>query len=259
MFARKKQHSWLELASSRSRFISTDPLGHAASADLYNYANCDPINFVDPWGRGPLVASAFAGALVGGTWAYFDGNPDTTVYAGVIGGFVTGSGAALLSSALGGGVIGTASAAGIAGFTGHAATQGLNIFGTDKTMSDFSVTESIKVAAFDTLTAGTLRSTGLDRVISKSISRGGRKIIDDGLNSGSTYVDGLVRSNLPDNKVNLAADKILENLRKFEDELLAYAPKANAVGVSITGGIISNKANALVDADSVSPIGKKHN
>ncbi len=33
------------------RFLSPDPLGHAASMDLYSYANGDPINFVDPTGR----------------------------------------------------------------------------------------------------------------------------------------------------------------------------------------------------------------
>ena len=51
MFTRKKQHSWLELASSRSRFISTDPLGHAATPDLYSFAAGDPINVGDPTGR----------------------------------------------------------------------------------------------------------------------------------------------------------------------------------------------------------------
>ncbi len=34
------------------RFLSPDPLGHEASMDLYNYANGDPINLVDPTGRG---------------------------------------------------------------------------------------------------------------------------------------------------------------------------------------------------------------
>ena len=33
------------------RFLSPDPLGHAASADLYSYAGGDPINHVDPTGR----------------------------------------------------------------------------------------------------------------------------------------------------------------------------------------------------------------
>lgn len=32
-------------------FLSTDPLGHAESMDLYSYANGDPINFFDPTGR----------------------------------------------------------------------------------------------------------------------------------------------------------------------------------------------------------------
>jgi RHS repeat-associated protein len=59
------------------RFLSPDPYGHAASMDLYNYANGDPVNFVDPTGRGVddilnavsygvennLVAVGLAGAL----------------------------------------------------------------------------------------------------------------------------------------------------------------------------------------------------
>lgn len=34
-------------------FISTDPLGHEATLDLYSYASGDPINFFDPTGRFP--------------------------------------------------------------------------------------------------------------------------------------------------------------------------------------------------------------
>jgi RHS repeat-associated protein len=33
------------------RFLSADPLGHAASMDLYSYANGDPVNGLDPDGR----------------------------------------------------------------------------------------------------------------------------------------------------------------------------------------------------------------
>ena len=52
------------------RFISPDPLGHSASMDLYSFANGDPINFVDPWGRDAKetqnMASSFnpVGAMV---------------------------------------------------------------------------------------------------------------------------------------------------------------------------------------------------
>ena len=35
------------------RFISADPLGHAASMSLYDYANGDPVNFFDADGRAP--------------------------------------------------------------------------------------------------------------------------------------------------------------------------------------------------------------
>jgi len=37
--------------ATEGRFISPDPFGHAASMDLYSFANGDPVNFVDPTGR----------------------------------------------------------------------------------------------------------------------------------------------------------------------------------------------------------------
>ena len=48
--------------ATEGRFISPDPFGHAASMDLYSFANGDPVNFVDPTGRGaessaPTVSS----------------------------------------------------------------------------------------------------------------------------------------------------------------------------------------------------------
>ncbi|WP_038168451.1 RHS repeat-associated core domain-containing protein, partial [Verrucomicrobium sp. BvORR106] len=36
------------------RFLSPDPLGHGASMSLYDYANGDPVGFVDPSGRSAL-------------------------------------------------------------------------------------------------------------------------------------------------------------------------------------------------------------
>ena len=48
--------------ATEGRFISPDPFGHAASMDLYSFANGDPVNFVDPTGRGAT-----------------EGNPSTTV------------------------------------------------------------------------------------------------------------------------------------------------------------------------------------
>ena len=33
------------------RFLSPDPVGSPLSPNLYNYANCDPVNFYDPDGR----------------------------------------------------------------------------------------------------------------------------------------------------------------------------------------------------------------
>ena len=37
--------------SQGGRFLSSDPLGHAARMDLYSYANGDPIRFAGPDGR----------------------------------------------------------------------------------------------------------------------------------------------------------------------------------------------------------------
>ena len=58
------------------RFISPDPLGHAASMSLYDYANGDPVNFVDPTGRragagGKVTSTEFQQQLL----ASFDGRP----------------------------------------------------------------------------------------------------------------------------------------------------------------------------------------
>ena len=44
-----------------ARFISPDPLGHSASADLYSFANGDPVNFVDPTGRGAVRGNPSTG------------------------------------------------------------------------------------------------------------------------------------------------------------------------------------------------------
>jgi len=40
--------------ATEGRFISPDPFGHAASMDLYSFANGDPVNFVDPTGRAAM-------------------------------------------------------------------------------------------------------------------------------------------------------------------------------------------------------------
>jgi RHS repeat-associated protein len=45
------------------RFLSPDPLGHDASLSLYDYANGDPVNGLDPDGR--CVKGLFGGAIKG--------------------------------------------------------------------------------------------------------------------------------------------------------------------------------------------------
>ena len=48
-------------ALGRGEFLSPDPLGHAASMDLYSYCNGDPVNGLDPDGRfGKQVVNFFA-------------------------------------------------------------------------------------------------------------------------------------------------------------------------------------------------------
>ncbi|MEO0510253.1 MAG: RHS repeat-associated core domain-containing protein [Verrucomicrobiota bacterium] len=55
------------------RFLSPDPLGHAESMDLYSFANGDPINFVDPTGRGGELSSYAFSPM--GDFGNFDEQP----------------------------------------------------------------------------------------------------------------------------------------------------------------------------------------
>jgi RHS repeat-associated protein len=48
------------------RFLSADPIGHAACMDLYSFCDGDPINSVDPDGR--LGKNALAAAMAGSMW-----------------------------------------------------------------------------------------------------------------------------------------------------------------------------------------------
>jgi len=77
------------------RFISTDPLGHEASMDLYSYANGDPINMADPDGR---LASGFhsgatqrIGADAPDTWAFSLGMQIGAPVSGYYGGLWQGA------------------------------------------------------------------------------------------------------------------------------------------------------------------------
>jgi RHS repeat-associated protein len=55
------------------RFLSADPMGHAASPSLYDFAHGDPVNYFDPTGRifgtglstGEFFGSVFSGAAQG--------------------------------------------------------------------------------------------------------------------------------------------------------------------------------------------------
>ncbi|MGC3990600.1 MAG: RHS repeat-associated core domain-containing protein [Chthoniobacteraceae bacterium] len=55
------------------RFLSADPLGHASSLTLYDYANGDPVNGVDADGR--YGASAFSSGYTAPTSKAFDAGP----------------------------------------------------------------------------------------------------------------------------------------------------------------------------------------
>jgi len=53
------------------RFLSVDPLGHAASRSLYDFCNGDPVNYFDADGRfagTPLSAGEYFGAVGSGLW-----------------------------------------------------------------------------------------------------------------------------------------------------------------------------------------------
>ena len=62
------------------KFLSPDPLGHAASWDLYSYCNGDPINNIDPDGR--FGKGAATGVVLGG-FGQYDNN--TQRIAGMVG------------------------------------------------------------------------------------------------------------------------------------------------------------------------------
>ena len=48
------------------RFLSADPMGHAASPSLYDFAGGDPVNFFDPSGRNVWGTNLTAGEFWGG-------------------------------------------------------------------------------------------------------------------------------------------------------------------------------------------------
>jgi RHS repeat-associated protein len=91
-------------AQDTGSFLSPDPLGHAACADLYSYCNGDPVNFLDPDGRdatmGDLIRNGTLpkyGANVVGSPTYNAG----TAHANEVGpvyakwGVIAGSGLAI--------------------------------------------------------------------------------------------------------------------------------------------------------------------
>ena len=71
------------------RFLSPDPMGHAATWDLYSFANGDPINYYDPDGR--LAAGFYQGWNSGSSPAGSSGAFDAAYWlGGVLGGFNEG-------------------------------------------------------------------------------------------------------------------------------------------------------------------------
>lgn len=101
---------WLMMG--RSRFISPDPLGHGASMSLYDYANGDPVNGLDPDGRfGKVVVNGvtnFTQSLIKGQPILGDssvGNvlrKDVPLVGGMLGAAADiGSGAIKISMGLG--------------------------------------------------------------------------------------------------------------------------------------------------------------
>jgi RHS repeat-associated protein len=102
------------------RFISQDPTGFPAGANLYAYAGGNPVNSADPSGRCPLCAlvGMGIGAVAGGVTAYLEGGDGYAIaYAAGVGG---------LAGAVAGLTLGAASTmavGAIAGGVGNAAGQ----------------------------------------------------------------------------------------------------------------------------------------
>jgi RHS repeat-associated protein len=63
------------------RFISADPLGHAACQDLYSFCGGDPVNRFDPDGRCVEGGAAAAGGLITGTANLVNNTLGATAYA----------------------------------------------------------------------------------------------------------------------------------------------------------------------------------
>jgi RHS repeat-associated protein len=80
--------------AAAGRFVSPDPLGHAASLSLYDYAGNDPVNGMDPDGR---LGKGVWGGLTSGTSPFgssgaFDaGYGLGSVYGGYLSGLATGT------------------------------------------------------------------------------------------------------------------------------------------------------------------------
>jgi RHS repeat-associated protein len=49
------QNGWRDYDPSIGRYVEGDPLGIDAGANLYEYADGDPLNAIDPWGLYPAV------------------------------------------------------------------------------------------------------------------------------------------------------------------------------------------------------------
>ena len=66
MFSDLNYNRYRDYDPTTGRYIQADPIGLAGGSNPYLYANGNPVNYVDPDGRNPIIAGIIIGGIIGG-------------------------------------------------------------------------------------------------------------------------------------------------------------------------------------------------